>query len=166
MDFWSYYLGYWYWIYLLLVPFIIFSVKGGAPAWLKSWRLLVLVLILPFMTAPLDYARTQTIDDFNGHSYDCWVYGLYFFLKYAGISIIYTGLWEYGWRIFYKQTSWNIKDNLKYGIISNVMIFLSVLFFLNFIMILMGCKYCGFLFLTPLLTAKEFVYYNIIPLAC
>ncbi len=162
MGFWSLYLDVWYWIYLLSVPIIIFSVKRNVPSWLKSGRLLFLIVLLPLMTSPLNYARTQAIEDFQSQDYGCWVYNFYFFLLFAGISIIYTGLWEYGWRRFYKQIFWDIKSNIQYGMTSNIVIFTSVTLALYFIIMLTVCPYCGDVYFI----VKKFIYFNIIPLVC
>lgn len=166
MSFWSLYLNIWYWIYLLAVPIIIFSIKRDAPAWLKSGRLLFSIILLPSLMIPLNYARTQVIEDFNGRDYGCWVYNFYFFLLFAGISIVYTGLWEYGWRRFYKQIFWDIKSNIQYGITSNIVIFMSIFAISWHLLILSGCKFCAMGEVMLLWAGQKFVYDNIIPLVC
>lgn len=166
MEFWSFYLDVWYWIYLIGVPIIIFSVKGDALIWLKSVRLLFLIILLPMLTAPLDYARTQTLEDYNGHDYGCWMYDLYFVLLAAGISVVYVGWWEYGWRRFHKQIFWDIKKNLQYGIVSNLIVLLSAIITFWHILILAGCKICGMGEIMLLFSAQKFAYEHIIPLVC
>ena len=165
MNLWNFYLYGFFPAYLIAVPLLIFIIKPDAPSWKKSCRTIFLIFLLPLLIAPLSYVRTK-IGLPHGRDYGCWIYNLYFFLLFSGISVIYVGWWEYAWRRFHKQTSWKIIENFQYGFISNAVIFISAVCSLYFILILAGCKYCGMGFLLLLLSGQKFVYFNIIPLAC
>lgn len=166
MEFWIFYLDFWHWVYLIGVPVIIFSVKKEAPIRLKSGRLLFLIFLLPVLTAPLDYARSQTIEGFKSYDYGCWIYDLYFFLLFTTLSIIYTGWWELARRCFHKQLSWHIINDFKYGILSNIVIFISGFITLNYALIFLGYEYNSYFIFYIFWTIKKYTYLNISPLVC
>ncbi len=126
MDFWLLYLNFWYWVYLLGVPLVIFFVNDKTPPYFKSGHLFLLILLLPLLTSPLDYARTQAIDGFISPNYECWAHNLYTLILTTGISIVYIGWWEAIRRILSREFSWNIPHNFKFGILSTLIIIISL----------------------------------------
>ena len=166
MSFWSFYLDAWYWVYFILVPVLVFYIKPEASLWIKSIRLLFLVVLFPILVAPLNYARRQTIPEYSGQNHECWVYDLYSLFLATTISIIYIGWWELSWRYLHKQISWNIKANLKYGLVSNIIILISALHTLFYLFLFLGCSYCGYISLDVIFAVKKFGYFKLIPLVC
>jgi hypothetical protein len=166
MELWSIYLKIWYWAYLFSVPIIILSVGKESPAWLKSGRLLFSIALLPILTIPANYARTQTTQNFSSHDYNCWIYDLYALLLIAGISVIYTGWWELVWRILNKQMHWTSKNDFTHNITSNIVIFISGFITLNFVLIALGYKHSADLAFDVFWAIRKFIYFEIVPSVC
>jgi hypothetical protein len=166
MYFWSFYLNFWYWLYLTLVPVLIFSVKPKSRTWIKSALLVFLIFILPFLIMLLDYAKQNIDETYQGKNYGCWIYDFYFFMLASFTSIIYTGWWELAWRCYYKQISWRIKGDLKNNIISNSVIFISGFVTLSFLLMVLGCKPCSYFIFDMAFSIKKFSYFELVPLLC
>lgn len=166
MVLWSFYPNILFLVYFISVPAIIFLVKKDAPAWLKSGRLLFLMLLLPALITLINYVRIQTVETSNGYGRDCWIYNLYFFLLAAGISAVYTGWWECAWRLLHKQFFWSVKKNFDYGVTSTIIILSSAILTLWHILVFAGCKFCGMGEVLLLWRVQEFSYKNIVPLVC
>ncbi len=166
MNIWLIYLNIWYWLYLLLVPIVILSIRKEASPRIESTSLLFSVIILPIFALPLDHARTQTLENVPIQIHTCWIYNFYFFCLLLCISIVYVGWWECARRFRDKKIFLDFKKNLKCGLVSNTIIAISVLISLWLILTLAGCKFCGLAVLWPAITAQEIVYKNIIPLVC
>lgn len=106
---------------LLGGPIAVFSVKPDAPSWIRSGKLLfpvfLLFLILNY-TSPLYECLPYKN---NG----CWSFKL-IFLSIALLEYtMYLGWFEYIWRRWHKQISWPLKENFKYGAISNIVLVIS-----------------------------------------
>ncbi len=165
MNLWNFYLYGFFPAYVIAVPLLIFMIKPDAPSWKKSCRTIFLIFLLPLLIAPLSYIRAQ-MGLPHGRDYGCWVYNLYFFLLFSGISVVYVGWWEFAWRFINKQFSWDIQDDLKYGLISNIVIFLSGFITFTFLLIALGYKYNAYLIFDIFWVAKKYIYFEIIPLVC
>ena len=149
---------YLYWIYLALAPVIVFFIFPKVQPPLQPLSLLIAICILPFFAAFFPHAPFRNSE--------CWLYSFYFFALFFLVSTIYVGSLELIRRAFSKQLSMQIKENLKYGVISNLSILVFLVFGIYFALILIGCKYCGIVVLSGIFSVGEFVYSNVVPLVC
>jgi hypothetical protein len=110
-------------ILLILPPFAVFCVGPKASMWVKSIRLvipaIVLILMLSFIASP---------DECWGDvkSLECRSTYVLAMLITVFASIAYIGWFEFLWRIIYKQFSRNVIQNFRYGIVSAIVIVISM----------------------------------------
>jgi hypothetical protein len=122
---------YWYHIWLIAVPVMIFSVKPNAPEWLKSARILLLFFVFLFFCAlGIDWQEcfSDLGDPCGGPQIFIFVFG--------GVPLLMSvGLCEFLWRVYYKQPL------LKRGLVGSaailcsffVSVFLAVILILNMV---------------------------------
>lgn len=115
----------------LIVPAVVFTIKPNTTSWIKSARLLFLIVVyfLISLYTSMFYECFPLID--NG----CLEYKLFFLALNNLLFITYVGWWEYIWRRANKKITWSFKENLQYGIISNLVILVSGFMTLLFIFI-------------------------------
>jgi hypothetical protein len=121
MDFGDSLVKYGFLFCLLGGPVIIFLVKPSDPHWKKYGKFLLPVfLFFLFLnyTSPL-YECFQSLN--NG----CWKFKLFSFTLAMLEYTIYLGWFEYVWRRWHDQISWPLKENLKYGAVSNIFLIVS-----------------------------------------
>lgn len=161
MDFWFLYLKIWYWLYLVIIPLVIFSAKPQSSKCLKSVRLLISLFLLPALSFPLRHARFQILGSIHPYENECWGYAFYFLFLAALIGIVYTGWWELMWRFIYKQVPWKIRESFQHRFLSDVIVFISGFVTLNFVLMVLGYRYNVYMMFDILATFK-----HIIPLLC
>lgn len=107
----------------LVPPILVFSVKPTAPMWLKSGRLLLPIFLLAlFLAHTSDILRC-----FHYKSNECWKFHAYFIKTALLQYIMYIGWFEYIWRKYHKQDSLAVSDNIKYGIVSSLILAISLI---------------------------------------
>lgn len=101
-------------------PIGIFLLKPTASLWLKSGKLLFPIFLL-FLTLSF----TGLSNCFQPFQMGC----VTFKMSFAGLLMLaytmYLGWFEFIWRMIHKQITWRLKKNLRYGIVSNIVILIS-----------------------------------------
>lgn len=116
-------MNYWFWLLIILIPLIVFSVKPGAPVWLRFGRLLLAIMVsYAIANGQLHWKRAQEWQAYEAcqsqfpdggiqHHKECPEIdigdgaSLVFFLYLGWLPITgYTGFWELLWRIIYQKT--------------------------------------------------------------
>lgn len=118
--------AHWFYIWLVLVPLIIFSVRPSTKTWIKSGRIIFLISMF-YLAGWIKYHFF--IDFFSYEPKRCCESSIYYFvLDIAGALWIiswlnmYVGWWEFLWRCIYRQWAWPPLKNIQYGIVSNLCI--------------------------------------------
>ncbi len=125
-------MNYWFWLYIILVPIIVFAVKPEAPRWQRVGRLLLIVPIcyyLLMVAAGHDHQRLWAIyeacqnqfpDGGVQHHPECKILG-YSTANFTAINLfgwipgmVYIGFWELIWHIVYRQRThiYKLEDKL------------------------------------------------------
>jgi|TARA_B100001741_G_scaffold297069_1_gene281518 hypothetical protein len=112
-------------------PVGVFLIKPTASPWLKSGKLL-----FPIFLLCLTLSFTGLSDCFQPFYMGCVTFKMFL----TGLAILgytmYLGWFEYIWRRLHKQIVWPLKENLQYGVISNIVILIS-----GFMTLLLICKF-------------------------
>ncbi|MCB1562859.1 MAG: hypothetical protein KDJ75_04725 [Alphaproteobacteria bacterium] len=109
---------------IIATPIIVFSVGPKAAPLIKTGRLLFLLLMFFLVTGHvvlLDECYNNNLPE-DCREYKSVMAMLVFFPLIMGL-----GWCEFAWRERHKQLAWPLWVNLKYGILSNILIFLSLL---------------------------------------
>lgn len=101
-------------------PIGIFLVKPTAPTWAKSGKLL-----FPIVLLFLILNCTALSECFQPFQMDCAIFKMLFVVLATLQYIMFLGWFEYIWRRIHKQIAWPLRENLKYGIVSNAVIAIS-----------------------------------------
>jgi len=118
----------WFAIWLATVPVIIFLAKPQTALWLKSGRIVFLFILF----AVMQEAGLSLKPDFDEPPmmyFSTW----HFFRHTALFAIwamllcnLYVGWCEFIWRCYHKQWSKKLMDNIQYGMVSNISVFLAL----------------------------------------
>lgn len=101
-------------------PISIFLVKPTKTSWVKSGKLL-----LPTFIFSLTTSFTALSDCIPYSQIGCYLFKMHFITLGMLLYTMYLGWFEFLWRIIHKQITWPLKENLKYGIVSNIVIIVS-----------------------------------------
>ena len=102
-----------------LMPIAIFLTKPTSPKWLLRLKILGPITLF---TLTISYTSMSTCFEHNGWS--CLSYMTFVFIGMLQY-ITYIGWFEYFWRRIHKQIKWPLRNNLQYGVISNIVILIS-----------------------------------------
>ena len=108
---------------ICVAPIFVFSVKPDAQRWKKS-----ITFLIPVFLFVLAVGVTSSFHEcFYHQNNGCWEYKLIWLV--LGVLLYITGLgWcEIVWRQYYKLPSWPLKENIKYGVVSNTVILVSIM---------------------------------------
>lgn len=135
--------NYWFWLWVLAVPILVFSVRPDAPKWHRAARSLVAIifcygainmavhLMWDIRNGPFgvnnDYPWQKSWDDpgvkcANIADGASLVFTLYFGWVYG---VIYIGWWEMAWYQYHKRKSGLIDKNFKRDAINKVVVTIS-----------------------------------------
>jgi hypothetical protein len=130
--------NYWFWLWVIGTPVIIFSVKPSAPTWQKSLRTIIAIVFCygvmnlalhlmwdirngPFVVHTDPNFPWQKTWDMAGCANIADGASLIFTLMFGWIyAIIYTGWCEIAWLQYYKRKTLSISQDFKRDIISRV----------------------------------------------
>ncbi len=138
--------NYWLYIWLALVPIIIFSVSPKTAKWIRSVRIVGLMILLLVLGKINVVINSQPKGPSYGGDYDFEYYTIEI-LQIIWIMVLfnmYVGWWEIIWKTFYKQWSLDFTFIKKYGMISFISVFLSIILTILFVFFFL------FLFITSL----------------
>lgn len=140
---WYSVLNYWFWLWFLTVPLVVFSVKPQSPQWQRITRTLVAILFCyGVMNLAIHLMRDIRNKPFTVDSNpntpwqkswdmpDCANIGdganLIFTLMFGWLyAIIYTGWWEVAWHLYHKQHTRLIDTSFKRDILSALVVLIS-----------------------------------------
>lgn len=135
--------NYWFWLWVIAMPVIVFSVKPTTPRWQRAMRT---VVAIGFCYGIMNLALHLMWDIRNG---PFWVVGAYpwqkswddpgtkcaniadgaslvFTLLFGWIyASIYTGWWEMIWYQYHKRRTGLIGENFKRDILTRIVVFIS-----------------------------------------
>ena len=114
---------------LLCGPVAIFIIRPEAASWKRPAKLLLPIVIFFFTLAPIGMGEC-----FRDQSLGCLVFKLFFLCLGTLFFTMYLGWFEYIFRRIHKQIAWPLKENLKYGIVSNAVLSISAFMTLVFIL--------------------------------
>ena len=114
----------------LVGPIAVFMVKPNASPQKKAAKLLLPIIIF-FLTI----ASTSLLECFSDKSLGCLAFKGFFLCIGTLWFTMYLGWFEYIWRRIHKQILWPLKENLKYGVISNVVLCVSAIMTVFFVLI-------------------------------
>ena len=117
----------------LFPPTLIFAVKPKASMRIKSAR-----LWLPLLVLFIILCMRIFIIEFKGQANIGWEISLFFVFIALLKFTAYIGWFEFLWRLIYKQFSWPLKYNLKYGWVSNTVLIVSLLMTILMVHIWLG----------------------------
>lgn len=118
----------WFALWLVIVPVVIFGAKPHTALWIKSARIIFLFLLFAVMRE-VGLSLSQNFYELPLMHFSLWdFWGRTILFAIWGILLcnLYIGWCEFIWRCFYKQWSKKIMNNIQYGMVSNISVFLAV----------------------------------------
>lgn len=110
-------------------PLFVFAVKPTSVPLVKVARLLIPIFVFFIASTAL----VGWDDCVRSVDHGCWFYKGFFLSVSNALFIMYLGWFEYAWRRYYGQYSWPVRENLKYGTVSNIVLVVSAIMTLVFI---------------------------------
>ena len=111
-------------ISICLAPIAVFLAKPTSPEWKKNLKFL---LPIALFTLSIFFASSFHECVYNPQYSGCWRYKLGWLSLGIIVYIAGLGVCEITWRQYYKLPFWPLKENLKYGILSNLSILISII---------------------------------------
>jgi hypothetical protein len=145
-------MNYWFWLLIILIPAIVFSVKPQANLWLRTGRLVLAVgLGYMLLNLSLHLKLDNQWDAYNSCRYEYSGHGgpyetslasemdkicprklhsgaqltLYFIMGWIP-AVSYTGLWELIWRLHHRTTLGSLQNSFNGRWLSNILIAFSL----------------------------------------
>jgi hypothetical protein len=123
MEFWPSIIGALIMGCLVGGPVSVFMVKPDAPQWQRNLKLLLPVFIFILIVG----IASSFPECFQYENNGCWGYKSFFLVFLTLQYVMGLGWCELAWRERHKQLSWPLQKNLQYGVLSNLIILISVL---------------------------------------
>lgn len=149
--------NYWWWLWLIITPLIVFSVKPDVPKWQRAVRTLTSIgvgyglanlglhLNSAIRNGPFvvnnDYPWQRIWDDYGGQCANIGGDASLVFTLYVGgwiYASIYTGWWNIIWAQYHKRKTKLIERHFKRDPVTKIVVFLALLIPLLFMTYVAG----------------------------